>query len=265
MKSLLLLFILPAALFGQSIKGTWKGELTQDIGAPYTDYYFRMDLEVQDGKVSGSSKIQLKSDSSVYGVMSITGTFKDSALTFQESVPSESTIKTENFSWCIKKGVLYLTKEGDDLYLKGNWEGKVPWGPCKPGTISIRNTDDTQADPEEQKLEDRDVIGGQKVFVSSDSITIKLYDHKRIDNDIISLKFNGELIVKNYVLKGKPLIIKLKINKNASNPLVMYAHNLGKIPPNTAALEVLDDKNKQKLKLQSNLKESDSVDIIYKP
>lgn len=246
------------------MSGSWKGELTQDIGAPYTDYYYLIDIKVNGTEVSGTSTIRLKTDSTVAGTMKLEGTYMDGQLKFKESVADENVLNEGNFTWCLKEGTLFLTEEGGEYYLKGNWTGKVPWGDCKPGTISIKKST-AKEEPQDQKLEERVILSDKQVFVHSDSVTIKLYDHKRIDNDIVSLQYNGDWVLRNYVLRGKPLSIRLKVNKKGPNKLLMYAHNLGSIPPNTAALEVIDDMNEQKLKLQSNLEESDSVDIIYKP
>lgn len=259
---LMLIALISTQSWAQVISGTWKGELTQEIGAPYTDYNYKIDISVKDKIVSGTSTIWLKTDTNIAATMKLEGTYEKGALFFKESILDSNDLEEGKFSWCLKTGTLYLTKESNQNYLKGNWTGKVPWGDCKPGTISIKKTD---KEPEEQKLEERNILANKVVYVKSDSISIKLYDHKRIDNDIISLKYNDQWIVKNYVLTGKPLVIKLKVGKKDANKLLMYAHNLGSIPPNTAALEVIDEMNEQKLKLQSNLKESDSVDIIYKP
>ena len=54
--------------------------------------------------------------------------------------------------------------------------------------------------------------------------------------------------------------------KAGSNIIVMHAINLGKIPPNTAAMSINDGTTKKRVTtLVSDLSESAALELIYNP
>ncbi len=114
-------------------------------------------------------------------------------------------------------------------------------------------------DIKEDKIQ---VLEGQVVEVKSRHLTISVWDHNKIDGDIISLKVNDKYILTNFKLEA----IKKRINYRLTGfraPLILYAHNLGDIPPNTAAIEIDDGIQKQVIKLKASLQESESLILQY--
>jgi hypothetical protein len=112
---------------------------------------------------------------------------------------------------------------------------------------------------------DRPVITGKKVIkVHSPKITLQVWDKGIEDGDIISLNFNNQWILENYSLKRNKKSVEVTLSEE-HNLLVLHALNLGKIPPNTVILTVVDGKKTHQTLLNSNLKASDSVEILYKP
>lgn len=101
-----------------------------------------------------------------------------------------------------------------------------------------------------------DDINGRKInytksfAISSPNITIKANDPQRADGDIISLNLNGEWILKGYEVSELPLTLKASTSRN-QNYLILYAENMGAIPPNTAAIEIFDGTTSQKIILNS--------------
>jgi hypothetical protein len=72
-----------------------------------------------------------------------------------------------------------------------------------------------------------------------DSIRIQLYDNGEIDGDSVSLYLNDELILIHQKLQAEPKTLWVLIDKNLPvNKLVLFAENLGKLPPNTALMEI---------------------------
>lgn len=110
-------------------------------------------------------------------------------------------------------------------------------------------------------LGDRRVTTGKKEFVRSTTIEVSVYDQEKEDGDMISLYFNGEWVLKEYTLKPIKRKITLTLNPDGDNHLVVYAHNLGTMPPNTVAVTVFDGKDERKLALSSSLRNSDSVNF----
>jgi hypothetical protein len=65
-----------------------------------------------------------------------------------------------------------------------------------------------------------------------------MYDNGQIDGDTISLYMNGKLMVSRQRLSTTPVSIEINLDENKENELIMYAENLGTIPPNTALMVV---------------------------
>lgn len=66
---------------------------------------------------------------------------------------------------------------------------------------------------------------------------IDFYDNGEIDGDTITVYYNNKIILSKQRLTDKPLSIKVKLDPEIEeNELVMYADNLGTIPPNTALM-----------------------------
>jgi hypothetical protein len=75
-----------------------------------------------------------------------------------------------------------------------------------------------------------------------DSVRIDLYDNGEIDGDSISLYLNDKLILTHLKLQEQPRTVWLPIDKSLPvNKLILFAENLGRLPPNTALMEVTLD------------------------
>jgi hypothetical protein len=110
----------------------------------------------------------------------------------------------------------------------------------------------------------RTVISDQKVDVTSPDLTIYVYDNSYLDGDTMSLFFNGRWILDHYGVTKKKQPVELKLTPNTNNYLVLFANNLGKSPPNTAAIEFNDGKTVRMFKLSSDLKSCSAINFYYK-
>lgn len=124
----------------------------------------------------------------------------------------------------------------------------------QPDTVVINN----------DKINDRDLVTLHKIRVTSPNLTIKVYDHQIVDGDIISLFLNDEWILEEYTLQKSKYEIKVTI-KEGQSKLILYALNLGKYRPNTAAIVIDDGHKEQQVILESNLEESGTLEIKYNP
>jgi hypothetical protein len=97
--------------------------------------------------------------------------------------------------------------------------------------------------------------------VSKDSITVDVWDGNREDGDIISLVFNGKVLLEKHVLTKSKKSFRVALQKG-QNVLTLIAHNLGDIPPNTAALEVERNEGRKKITLSSDMLKSESILIM---
>lgn len=121
-----------------------------------------------------------------------------------------------------------------------------------------------EPEPEPEILENRTIVGKKIIKVQSPKITLQVWDKGIEDGDIISLNFNHKWILENYSLKRSKKSIDVNL-EGEDNLLVLHALNLGKIPPNTVILTILDGKKTHQATLNSNMNASDSVIIQYKP
>jgi outer membrane protein OmpA-like peptidoglycan-associated protein len=103
------------------------------------------------------------------------------------------------------------------------------------------------------------------VFVSSDSVTIEIYDNAIHDKDSVSIIFNNRIVVDKQELKvNKPIKFKLKVDKNKKfNEMIMVAENLGAEPPNTAVMFVTEKNGrKQQIMLSTDMLHNEVVYFI---
>lgn len=103
------------------------------------------------------------------------------------------------------------------------------------------------------------------VFVSSDSVTIEIYDNAIHDKDSVSIIFNNRIIVDKQELKvNKPIRFKLKVDKNKKfNEMIMVAENLGAEPPNTAVMFVTEKNGRrQQIMLSTDMLHNEVVYFI---
>lgn len=100
----------------------------------------------------------------------------------------------------------------------------------------------------------------KEFVVEHDSISITLYDNAEIDGDSITLIYNDKILTTHQRLTDKPLTYWIKIAPgNSRNELVMYAENLGSIPPNTALMIIYDGKKRYEVNIKSTEKTNGSV------
>ncbi|MBC7721725.1 MAG: hypothetical protein H7068_06835 [Pedobacter sp.] len=97
--------------------------------------------------------------------------------------------------------------------------------------------------------------------IKSDSIELRLFDDGEIDGDIVSIVYNGKMVVNKLELKATSYILKLPANKG-TNTVVLYAENLGKKPPNTAFVRIVYDGKEVPLYLSSDYIKSSAISFI---
>ncbi|MEO6542379.1 MAG: LamG domain-containing protein [Ferruginibacter sp.] len=114
------------------------------------------------------------------------------------------------------------------------------------------------AKPAELEKRDNDLV--KEITVDNDSLSVTLYDNAEIDGDSITLIYNDEVLTTHQRLTDKPLTFIIKIKPgNSRNELVMYAENLGSIPPNTALMVIYDGKKRYEVNIKSTAKTNGAV------
>ena len=105
-----------------------------------------------------------------------------------------------------------------------------------------------------KSLYDRRVKKQGEIVIRGEEVSIAVWDHRAVDNDTISLNVNGEWLLREYGLTKKQEEIHVRFRRGQENFIILYAHNLGAIPPNTAQISIDDGILKQSIKLESNLR-----------
>ncbi|MEJ7586149.1 MAG: insulinase family protein [Ferruginibacter sp.] len=94
------------------------------------------------------------------------------------------------------------------------------------------------------------------IDIKSADIKIELYDNGDVDGDEVTVYFNGNVVSNKQKLTEKAITINVKATRNATNELVMYAENLGTIPPNTALMKVYCDGQVYEVRIESDEKKN---------
>jgi hypothetical protein len=123
--------------------------------------------------------------------------------------------------------------------------------PQSPAVISSKNGN---------KLETRTKQFIKLIEVPESTFKIDLYDNGQVDGDTISVFFNNKLIVSSKRLSTTPITVNVKLDPDkVENELVMYAENLGSIPPNTALMVVTVGDKRYEVNITSTDKTNGTV------
>jgi hypothetical protein len=104
------------------------------------------------------------------------------------------------------------------------------------------------------------------IKVNTNQLTIKLYDNGTIDGDTVSVFHNGKLLVSHQLLSTKAVEVMIDISKeNPRHEIVLFAENLGSIPPNTALLIIQAGNKRYELRASADLSKNASLIFEYDP
>ena len=108
-------------------------------------------------------------------------------------------------------------------------------------------------------FEKRKIKDTKTILVKSNKIKVDLYDDGEIDNDIVSVYFNNRMLVDKISLTAAAHSFSLTLEPGKSNELVLFADNLGNIPPNTALMIITDGTARHEVRLSADLKNNASI------
>jgi hypothetical protein len=100
------------------------------------------------------------------------------------------------------------------------------------------------------------------IEVKKRKLTISVWDHNTVDGDVISLKLGEEWILTNYTLTAEKFTLPITLI-GFGEDLVLYAHNVGMVPPNTVTVSVFDGLTTQHVSLEADMKSSEALKIVY--
>jgi hypothetical protein len=106
-----------------------------------------------------------------------------------------------------------------------------------------------------------------RIIVTDRKINLNVYDNGTVDGDTVSIFYNGKVILSRQRLSSKPLVVDLSLDENTSlHSIVLFAENLGSIPPNTALI-IFTTPNGKRYELFSSATLQQNAELIfeYKP
>jgi len=284
----LLLFLLSISLAVQGagaenpkaedLNGIWKGTLTQGPGGCYPQYFLELQINFSQDRITGKAYDYY--DKAHFVKMNFTGRYN--AQTHRLVLIENTVLQAEiplDCQPCIKTYDLNYSKKGDQEELSGDWKGVFSdkRQTCPPGKIMLKKTlisdfpvdieqNDTLASLQKSlHLQPREKELTKTVTVNTPQIKIDFYDNAEIDHDTITVLINGKLLLYRQMLTDRPLTINFNAFPGVEYELVMYADNLGEIPPNTALMMVTAGTRKMEVFLSSSEQRSATVKFVYRP
>jgi hypothetical protein len=106
----------------------------------------------------------------------------------------------------------------------------------------------------------------KKIITNSKNISLDLFDNGTIDNDTIIVFDNKKLLVNKKRLSYKAIHLDFNFTENLrEHEVIIVAHNMGTVPPNTALLLFKDGKVRQEYFITSTNKINAKILIVYEP
>lgn len=276
---LLFFMVLITGTQAQNLNGIWRGKLSQDPGGCYPIYYLELQISAIDANnISGNSYDFY--DKTRFVRLDFNGRYNAQT---KRLVIIESKVLTYQIPHdcvpCIKTYDLSYTNNGKDEFLTGDWKGfeMERRGVCPPGKITlqrvmqsefpiqIRQNDTLAKIQETLKLKPRDKDLVKTYTIDTSEIRIDLYDNAEIDDDTVTVFLNNTLLLYKKRLTDKPLSLMVHAFPGTEYEIMMYADNLGRIPPNTALMVITAGKNKYELRMVSTEEKSAVVRFVYQP
>ncbi len=102
-----------------------------------------------------------------------------------------------------------------------------------------------------------------QMFIESDSLMLTLYDNGEVDGDSVSLVLNGKTVVSKQGLSTRAFTKTIYITPDLGDSiqLVMYAENLGTLPPNTGLLILQFDNRRQEIRFSGDLNKNAAITL----
>jgi hypothetical protein len=256
----------------QDLNGVWRGSLTQEPGGCFPEYHLEIQVSVNGNSMLGNSFDYY--DRNQYVKHRFAGRYNNQTkrMVIIEDKVQEVNIPTDCVP-CTKTYDLTWSTENGKEVLTGSWKGyeSATRKNCPPGKITLYRVSATDfpvdiEQPEELaklqnnlKLQQRENELVTTLSLETPSIRIDLYDNAEIDNDTVTIFLNNKLLLYKQRLTDKPLTLQLKAFPNTDYELVMYADNLGSIPPNTALMLVTAGKQRHEIRLSASDKKNAAV------
>lgn len=104
------------------------------------------------------------------------------------------------------------------------------------------------------------------IMSTTKSITLSLYDNGIVDDDSVSIFFNGRLLRMHQRVSEKPIVLNIELDERVKrNEIVLFAENTGTISPNTALVVVAAGNKRYEFFPKASLDTNAVLVFEYKP
>jgi hypothetical protein len=271
---------LSGATMSQNLAGIWRGKRTQVSGGCFPEYFIELHVTYAGSNIMILGNAYNYYDKDRFTKINFTGRYNPATkrmviienLVLQFNVPSHCIP-------CIKTYDLNYTKNDSVEAFIGEWKGHEMGNNniCPPGRIqlnretsSIFPVDVFQSDTlnkiqKSLNLNDREKEVIKELVFDTSQIRIDIYDNAEIDDDTVSVFLNNTLLLHKKRLTASALSLQVTAYPNTDYELMMYADNLGKIPPNTSLMIITAGTKRYELRISSSEKKSAVVRFRYLP
>lgn len=231
-------------------------------------------------------KINLENDSTVFGTskiimndgrfveFNIEGKIKGDSIFLEDVAVINEKGSNAQWMWCVKAYSAKIVQINGQWILEGPWlnPGNISYSTgdylqdkfvCQPGKFrAARQKEALNSNGEKKRFFQRREVEVQKILeVESDSVEIAFFDNNVIDDDTLSVFYNEELIVRRHRLSADSLKLTLPVIDGKDNEIVIFAHNVGSIPPNTAAVCIISNGRKEELSINCDTRKNAAIII----
>lgn len=273
----LLLVICSGSLAAQSLTGIWRGKRTQGSQGCFPEYFLELHITYStETTLMGNAYSYV--DNKQFTKVNFTGRYNplNKRMVITESAVLQYSVPA-NCIPCIKIYDLNWSKNGVAEILVGDWSGHEMGNnnACPPGKITLNResvpafpVDIYQSDTllklqQNLKLQSREKEVVETIVIDSPTVKIELYDNAEIDDDTVSVFLNNTLLMHKKRLTDRPLTFSFNAFPNTEYELMMYAENLGRIPPNTSLMIITAGKKRYEVRLSSSEQKSAVVRFKY--
>ncbi|MEO6683317.1 MAG: hypothetical protein ABIN48_10905 [Ginsengibacter sp.] len=189
--------------------------------------------------------------------------------------PKKDTALVDNTKNEIEKALLANAMNDSALQIatrkKGNEpvlsrvENTVKSVPSKPDSpaennLSVAAVSQDKRIPAEM-LSKREIETIKTVEITRDTLIFSLFDNGVIDGDTVSVLLNGKVIMSRVGLLARAYNDTIYITPEMGDSIniILYAENLGSIPPNTGLLVVRDGKVNHEIRFSGDLKKNSAI------
>ena len=263
-------------LSAQNLTGIWRGTRTQNPGGCFPEYSLELQITYAGNSILGRAYNYYDKDR--YTKINFSGRYNPQT---KRMVIIESAVLQYNIPAycipCIKTYDLFWTQNGLEEALSGDWKGHEMGNAnvCPPGKIyltrqttsifpvEVIQNDSLSALQNAMKIQNREKELVKTISVDTNQIKIELYDNAEIDDDTVSVFLNNTLLLHKKRLTDKALVLNITAFPNTDYELMMYAENLGRIPPNTSLMVITAGKQRYEMRISSNEQKNAVVRFRY--